>query len=84
MDQDQLMRDSRDAPSIVQFLLDCDPRVKLQKFQNKSLLHVACLQEYNGSNIEVGIQVIKVIHMHIPRLLRMKHVQAFINGEMIH
>eukprot|EP00986_Skeletonema_menzelii_P010992 scaffold5514_cov139-Skeletonema_menzelii.AAC.1 len=49
------------AVETVRFLLSCDPNVKLQKCNGKSLLHFACGDEYNDSNIEAGIQVIKVI-----------------------
>ena len=51
------------AVDIVQFLLGCDPTVKLQKFRGlQSLLHVACKREYTDSNIQAGIQVIKVVY----------------------
>ena len=45
------------AVAIVQFLLDCDPNVKLQKIgETMSLLCYACLQQYNDSNIEAALE----------------------------
>ncbi len=56
----------RDDPErvieVVKFLLDCNPYVKLQKCAMRSSLRIACDREYNDSNIEAGIQVIKIIY----------------------
>ncbi|KAK1734100.1 hypothetical protein QTG54_015103 [Skeletonema marinoi] len=63
----------RDSPiaaaEIVQFLLGCDPHVKLQKFQGMSLLHYACQGAYNDSNIDAGILVIKAIYDEHPEAI---------------
>ena len=84
------------ALDIVQFLLDCDPRVKVQKFRGKSLLHFACRQEYKDSTIKVGIQIITAIYDAYPGAILdnntftsnihrwHEQVQAFINNEMIY
>ena len=47
-----------DAMDIMDFLLDCDPNV----VDGLSLLHFACQREYNNSNIQAGVQVIKAIY----------------------
>ncbi len=84
------------AVDIVQFLLDCDPDVKLQKVRGRlSLLHVACEREYIDSNIEAGIQVIEVIYDAYPEAIenneissdiRRYHqqVQTFINSQLVY
>jgi len=90
----------RDNPAtaavIVQFLLDCDPNQKLKQFQGMSLLHFACqMMEYNDSNIETGIQLIKIIFDAHPEAIEdnriasnihrfHQQVQAFINGELVY
>ena len=89
----------RNSPStaveIVQFLLDCDPNVKAQTFQGMSLLRYVCVQEYNDSNIEAGIQMIKVIFDAHPEAIednrittdiRRSHqrIRTFINGELVY
>ena len=82
------------AVEIVQFLLDCDPDQKLQKYKGKSLLHYTCLREFNDSNIEAGIQLIKIIFDVQPDAIEHdiivsdiyryhQRVQAFINGELV-
>jgi ankyrin repeat protein len=92
--------DDRDNPAaavdVVKFLLDCDPKVILQKFQGTtSLLHYSCLMEYNDSNIEAGIQVIKVIYDAHPEAIEDKElaseihryhqdVQTFINSQLFY
>ena len=50
------------AVEIVQFLLDCDPRVKIQSLQGWSLLRYACVVQHNVSSIEAGVQMIKAIY----------------------
>jgi ankyrin repeat protein len=84
------------AVDIVKCLLDCDPNVKLQKFRGRfSPLHVACVEDNNDSNIEAGIQVIKVIYDAHPEAIEdneitpnihLYHprVQTFINGELVY
>jgi ankyrin repeat protein len=84
------------AMDIVKLLLDCDPNVKLQKFEETmSLLHYACLEEYNDSNIEAGIQIIKVIYDAHPEAIEdneitsnvhdyHQQVQAFINSQLVY
>ena len=46
------------AVDIVKFMLDCNPNVKLQKMERKSLLAYACNRVYNGSNIHAGTEMI--------------------------
>ena len=88
-------RDAQAALGIVQLLLDCDPRVKLQKYQSKSLLFGSCALEYTDANVETGIQMIKAIYDAYPEAIEEdsivpnievchEQVQAFINGEMIY
>jgi len=64
----------RDSPiaaaEIVQFLLGCDPHVKLQKFQGMSLLHYACRRDYNDSKIETGSKSSRLIMMPILKQLK--------------
>eukprot|EP00986_Skeletonema_menzelii_P019488 scaffold28164_cov166-Skeletonema_menzelii.AAC.1 len=87
---------SRDNPAasveIVQFLLDCDPNVK---FQGRSLLRYACQMEYNDSNIDAALEVIKLLFdahpeaiedNRITRHLHRRHqqVQAFINNVLVY
>ena len=90
---------NRDCPAaavdIVQFLLDCDPNVKLQLRYDLSLLYYACNKEYNDSSIDAGIQIIEVIFdsrplaiedFRIREDIELFHhqVQAFINGELVY
>ncbi len=83
------------AIEIVRYLLDCDPNVTLQKIQGKSLLHFACQWNYDDSNIETGIEVIKAIYDAHPEAIEgerivqnfqrwHRQVQAFINSEMVY
>ncbi len=58
------------AVAIAQFLLDCDPEQKLRQFKGMSLLHFACGQQYNDSNVEASIQMIKVIFSAHPASAR--------------
>ena len=58
-----------EAAEIVQFLLDCDPSVKLQKHRGRSLLSFACGQEYDDSNIHAALAVIKVIYDFYPEAI---------------
>eukprot|EP00986_Skeletonema_menzelii_P001118 scaffold304_cov80-Skeletonema_menzelii.AAC.12 len=90
----------RDNPAVAvetaQFLLHCDPNVKLQNTpQELSLLHFACNRNYNESNIEAGIQIIKIIFDAHPKAIENnrivsnfhqfhRQVQAFINREIVY
>ena len=68
------------ALEIVQFLLDRDPNVKLQTCEGMSLLHYACGQEYNDSNIEAGIQMIKIIYNAHPEAIEDNRIVSGIEG----
>ena len=64
----------RDTPAasveVVQFLLNCDPSVKLQKHRGtKSLLHFACRHKYDDAYIEAALEVIKVIYDFYPEAI---------------
>ena len=58
-----------DAVKVLQFLLDCDPNQKLIHHQGKSLLDFACWEEYNDSNIEAGIKIIKILFDAYPEAI---------------
>jgi len=70
--------------------------VKLQKVRGRlSLLHVACEKEYNDTNIEAGIQVIKVIYDAYPEAIECdeissgihhyhQQVQTFLNSQLVY
>ena len=79
----------------VQYLLDCDPNVKLQKWRGDFLLFYACRQDYNDSNIDAALIVIKTIYdaypeaiecVRLARNIQYHHgqVRAFINSEMVY
>ncbi len=51
-----------DVVEIVKFFLGCDLDVKLQRFRGISLLQFASEKEFDDSNIEAGIEIIKVIY----------------------
>eukprot|EP00984_Skeletonema_dohrnii_P010939 scaffold4312_cov149-Skeletonema_dohrnii-CCMP3373.AAC.1 len=88
------------AVDIVQFLLDCDSNVKLQKYEGtehgqetESLLHFAC--DLAPPNIEARIQIIKEIYDAYPEAIEddriasdinefHQQVQTFINGELVY
>eukprot|EP00984_Skeletonema_dohrnii_P030063 scaffold21178_cov98-Skeletonema_dohrnii-CCMP3373.AAC.3 len=83
------------AVDIVKFLLECDPKVKLQKGGRKSLLQCACCLDYNDSNIEVALEVIQAIYDAHPEAIEEylnasniqryhQQVQAFINNELVY
>jgi len=94
--------DHRDKPTatvdIVKFLLDCDPYVKLQKYEGTvtvSLLYFACRWEYNDSTIEAALEMIKVIYDAYPEAIEedsiasnIRHyhqeVQAFVNSQLVY
>ena len=81
---------------IVHFLLDCDPIVKLQKYQGRcSLLHFACFREYNGSNIDAAVEIIKAIYDAHPEAIEdnrisstiqryHQRIQTFINSQLVY
>ena len=82
-----------DTVDTINFLLDSDPNVKLQKLNGLSLLHLAC-REYNDSNIEAGIQVIKAIYDAHPEAIEgdemvsdhdyHQQVKTFINNQLVY
>ena len=85
---------SATAVEIVKFLLDCDPNQKYAQFEGKTLLHFACEREFDDSNIEAGIQVIKIIYDPHPEAIEdnriasdihryHRQVQTFINNELV-
>eukprot|EP00984_Skeletonema_dohrnii_P026526 scaffold15883_cov155-Skeletonema_dohrnii-CCMP3373.AAC.1 len=94
--------DHRDKPlaavDIVKFLLDCDPIVKLQKYEGyglASLLYFACRCEYNDSTIAAALEIIKVIYDAYPEAIEEdiiasniqsypQQVQAFINSQLVY
>ena len=57
------------AVEVVQFLLECDPNVKLQKYRGQSLLHFACRLECDDSNIYAALAVIKAIYDFYPEAM---------------
>eukprot|EP00985_Skeletonema_marinoi_P021657 scaffold13390_cov96-Skeletonema_marinoi.AAC.1 len=70
------------AVDIVKFLLCCDPNVKLQKGGRTSLLHFTCRLDYNDSNIQAAIEMIKVIYDAHPEVienyLNMSNIHSFL------
>ncbi len=83
------------AVETVQFLLDCHPNEKRKKGHGQSLLYFACEREYNETNVEAGIQMIKTLFDAHPKAIERKRisadietfhqqVQAFINGELVY
>jgi ankyrin repeat protein len=84
------------AVNVVKFLLDRDLNVTLQKIRGRlSPLHYACLGDYNDSNIEAGIQIIKVIYDAHPEAIDdneitsnihnyHQRVQTFINSQLVY
>ena len=57
----------------MKFLLDCDSRVKFQKFREEdSLLHYACCSMDDESNIMAVIDIIEVICGAHPEFIRME------------
>jgi ankyrin repeat protein len=84
------------AVDVVKFLLDCDHNVKLQMIEGRlSLLLFACVRTYNDSNIEAGIQIIKVIYDAHPEAIDDNEimsnihryhprVQTFIHSELVY
>jgi ankyrin repeat protein len=84
------------AVDVVKFLLDCDPNIKLQKYEGRfSLLLFACVRTYNDSSIEAGIQIIKVIYDAHPEAIDdneimsnihryHRQVQTFISSQQVY
>ena len=81
--------------AIVRFLLNCDTKVKLQKWRGRSLLRYACRLAHESSNIDTALQIIGAIYDAHPEAIEDNHiaskiqgyhqqVQAFINGELIY
>ena len=80
---------------VVRFLLDSNPNVKLQKHRGKSLLRYACQQNYNDSNIDDGIEIVKIIYDAHPEAIEdnsiasnIQHyhqqVQSFVRNELVY
>eukprot|EP00984_Skeletonema_dohrnii_P015882 scaffold6968_cov185-Skeletonema_dohrnii-CCMP3373.AAC.1 len=88
--------DPMDAVDVVQFLLDCDPTVKLQMIGGRiSLLHFACRQQYTHPNIEAALEMIKVIYDAHPEAIEdsrivstfqyfHQQVQTFLNTQLVY
>ena len=90
--------DAITAIDIVEFLLNCDPNVKLQKFLGSwSLLHIAChpQREYDDSKIETGIHIITTIYDAHPEAIDdnrvvstiqryHQQVQEFLNSQLVY
>eukprot|EP00984_Skeletonema_dohrnii_P005574 scaffold1968_cov89-Skeletonema_dohrnii-CCMP3373.AAC.1 len=91
--------DHRDDPitaiDIVEFLLDCDPNVTLQKGEGKTLFHFACHLSYNDSTIEAALEMIKAIYDAHPEAIEdddmvsdiheyHEQVQTFINSQLVY
>ena len=87
----------RDCPAaaikIAQFLLDRDPNQKLVQYKGLSLLHFACGQQYNDSDIESFIQMIKVVFDAHPEAIIIEadeydhssnEVQGFLNNQLFY
>ena len=83
------------AAEVVKFLLDCDPNQKVKQWRGESLIHFACNLEYNDSDIDASINVIKVLFDAHPEAIGKKsfektaqechpQVQAFVNGELVY
>jgi len=57
--------DPKPAVDIVEYLLDCDPNVKLQKFVESSLLLFSCCCERDHTDsgiIEVSLEIVKILY----------------------
>jgi ankyrin repeat protein len=91
--------DNRDKPAaaveILRFLLNCDPNQKLKQFHGKSLLHHVCECHSNETNIEAGIQMIKIIFDAHPEAIENNtfvadieifhhQVQEFVNSQLVY
>ncbi len=89
--------DPYNAVELVQFLLDCDPNVKIQKTRRgRSLLHFACRRcKEHHDFLEAGFQVMKLLYDAHPEAIGdatlvsgIQHydqlVQTFINGELVY
>ena len=87
--------DPMTAARIVQFLLGCDPNQRLIQVEGMSLLQYACVQQYNDSNVEAAIEMIKIIYDAHPEAIEdnmiaanihdyHQQVQEFINDELVY
>ena len=86
------------AVRIVQFLLDCDPIVKMQKYQDKSLLLYICegaSSMDNDSDIDLSMRMVKSIYDAQPEAIESNtilrevedfrdEVRSFVNGELVY
>ena len=91
---DNMRQNPAAAIEIVKFLLNCDPNQKLLESQGWSLLGVACMQSYNDSQIELGIQMVKIFFDAHPEAIEgniistdiqrfHQRIQAFINDHRL-
>ena len=72
--------DSGAAVKVVEFLLDCDPSVKLQKYHGESLLHFACRHKYDDAYIETALEMIKVIYDSSPEAVEENEIMSGVQG----
>ena len=80
----EMTDDGNATATIVQFLLDCDPSVKLQKYQGKSLLLWACGVEYythSYRGIEEGIQVFEAIYDAHPEAIEDNRFMSIVHRD---
>ena len=75
-------RSSSGAVETVQYLLDCDLNVKLQRFEGISLLHFACLltshKRYNDPNTIVAaldVVIVKVTYDAHPKAIEGERIE---------
>ena len=82
------------AVDIVKFLLDCDPRVKFQKFGGITPnLSLACLLDYTDTSIDTGLEIIGAVFDANPEEIEHEsfmrddmdmhpQVRAFVNSQL--
>jgi len=83
------------AAEMIEFLLDCDPSVKFQMTNRQSLLAWTAEHNIFDSNIETGMQVIKVLYDAHPESIESEdfvskiqdyhqQLQTFINEQLVY
>ena len=81
------------AVKTVEFLLDCDPNVKLQKYRGHSLLRFACDQHSLHPNIDAALEIVKLLYDAHPEAIEdtnilvglfHQQVRAFISRELVY
>jgi len=83
------------AAEMIEFLLDCDPSVKFQMTNRQPLLAWTAEHNIFDSNIEAGMQVIKVLYDANPEAIESKdfvskiqdyhqQLQTFINEQLVY